>query len=155
MIEYYVECNPDGVLLQHLKISGKLITHCNGSGNIFNKLRKFKNRFALIDEDPKTIEHPYYSSLFLEHEAKGIKVYTDKTRGHRILVLCPRFEEWLIQTAKEKKIKLSDFSLPDNPQFLRSAINSRLKNLQSLLTEIDKHRNSRLDELRRYLPTHD
>jgi hypothetical protein len=151
MIEYYVECNPDEVLLRYLGVQGN-VTHCNGSGNIFNKLRKFKNRFALIDEDPNSVPHPYFSELLLVHEAKSIKLYTDKTRGHRILVLCPRFEEWLIQTAKEKKVKLPDFNLPDNPHYLHSAINSRLKNLQSLLTEIDKHGNSRLDELRRYLP---
>jgi hypothetical protein len=151
MSEYYVECNPDEEMLQFLKVPAKAITHCKGSGNIFNKLKKHNNRFALIDEDPQAAVHPYYSELALTTDAKGVKVYTDKTRNNKVIALSPRFEEWLIITAKEKKIKLSDFSLSENPHYLHSSINSRLNSLKKLLVEIDKNQGSRLDELKKHL----
>lgn len=151
MSEYYVECNPDEQLLQFLNIPSKAITHCKGSGNIFNKLKKNSNRFALIDEDPNAAPHPYYSELSLTNQANGIKVFTDKARNNKVVVLMPRFEEWLIQTAKEMKVKLVDFNLSDNPHYLHSNINSRLNNLKKLLVEIDKNEGSRLDELKKHL----
>lgn len=151
MSEYYVECNPDQELLEYLKVPVDKITHCKGSGNIFNKLKKNLNRNALIDEDPHAAIHPYYSELQLTHNEKGLKVYIDKTRNNKILVLEPRFEEWLIQTAKEKKLKLADYNLSENPHFLHSTINSRLKNLNRLLHEIDKNGSLRLDEVKKHL----
>jgi hypothetical protein len=150
MSEYYVECNPDEEMLQFQKVPAKAIIHCKGSGNIFNKLKKHHNRFALIDEDPQAAVHPYYSELVLTNDAKGVKVYTDKTRNNKVVALSPRFEEWLIQTAKEIKVKLSDFNLPENPHYLHSSINSRLSSLKKLLAEIDKNEGSRLDELKKH-----
>lgn len=93
MSEFYVECNPDEELLQYLAVPAKAIIHCKGSGNIFNRLRKNSGRFALIDEDPQAAQHPYYAELILNHDTKGLKVYTDTTRNNKVVVLSPRFEE--------------------------------------------------------------
>lgn len=150
-MEYYVECNPDEEMLLYLRVPAKVITHCKGSGNIFNRLKKQNSRFALIDEDPNAAIHPYYSDLSLTHEANGVKVYIDSVRNNKVVVLSPRFEEWLIKAAKEKKVKLPDFGLSENPHFLHSSINSRLSSLKKLLAEIDKYKGSRLDELKKHL----
>lgn len=151
MIECYVECFPDEELMLFLNVPSNLITHCKGSGNIFNKLKKSKNRFALLDEDPHTAPHPYFSELTLVSDSKGIKYYTDPGRNHKVVMLCPRFEEWLINAAKEIKVKLSDFNLSENPHFLHSEINGKLKNLKNLLVTISDNKSSRINELLRLI----
>jgi hypothetical protein len=83
MIECYVECFPDEELMLFLDVPSNLITHCKGSGNIFNKLKKSEDRFALLDEDPHTAPHPYFSELSLVSASKGIKYYLDQKRTIR------------------------------------------------------------------------
>jgi hypothetical protein len=151
MSEYYVECNPDEKLLQYFSVPSKAITHCKGSGNIFNRLQKNKGCFALIDEDPATVPHRYFNELTLQHNSNGIKVYTDKLRNNKIVVLSPRFEEWIITAAKESKVSMDDFNLSDNPRFLHSSISGRLTNLGKLLEKIDENKSSRLIEFKRHI----
>lgn len=151
MNEFFVECFPDEELLLFLNIPSNLITHCKGSGNVFNKLKKSANCFALLDEDPKTAPHPYLSELSLVSDSKGIKYFKDGKRDHSVVMLCPRFEEWLINAAKEIKIKLSDFNLSENPHYLHSEINGKLKNLKNLLVSISGNESSRINELQRLI----
>jgi hypothetical protein len=78
----------------------------------------------------------------LEHD---VRVYVDNKRQNRLVVICPRLEDWLVQCAKSSKLKMTDFGFEsDNGLFLHREINHRLSNVERLVAELLAVKNPRI-----------
>jgi len=98
----------------------------------------------MIDEDPGAIQPRYLATLSLEVEKHDVRVLRDEKRGHRLVILCPRLEEWLIKTAAESDLSLAEFGLSTRGNELHREINSRLSKIEELLAALLKVRSQRL-----------
>ena len=105
----YVECYPDKVLVdviaERLRFSKKNIDHRSGKARICKILEKYDNCIALLDEDPYSAQPPYLKRILAKSDSKvldeyGIKVVIDANKNNRIVLLCPRLEEWIIKSTK-------------------------------------------------------
>ncbi|PYJ94224.1 MAG: hypothetical protein DME23_25300 [Verrucomicrobia bacterium] len=87
-------------------------------------------------------------SLPQESWEHGVRVLSDKERGNRVVVLSPRLEEWLVESAKSAGLKMTDFGFEsDNGLQLHSEINQRLRNEQNLIEALLVAKNPRIVRL--------
>ena len=99
----YSECKPDTALVR--KLSGlprRQLRHVRGKSEVCNRLKADVNCRGLVDEDPGNPKPPYLSEILLAREPLelGLKVYEDKLRVNRLIVLCPKLEEWILGAAR-------------------------------------------------------
>ena len=143
-----LECSPDEALARKLGCARRGLRHLAGKSRICTYLSESESNIGLIDEDPKTVQPPYLDDLQLESEQHEIRLYRDAARNHRLVVLCPRLEEWLIRTTELAGIALADFGLSNRGNDLHREINSRISNVQKLLDELLDKKNVRLIHLK-------
>ncbi len=110
----YVEDKPQEILVEELglKAKGK-----GGKGNVVENLKEKRGAIGVVDEDPWDYQPPYLRNLKEGEKNHGVIVKEDKERGNKVLILCPRWEEWIIDAIKEAKIKIESFPL--DPSKLR------------------------------------
>lgn len=106
---------------------------------------------GMIDEDPNTIQPRYLQDLAVVSNEHDIAVYEDHDRGHRLIVLRPRLEEWLIQTARSEEIEMIQFGLSERGNDLHREINSRLPSLVKLIDQLLATNSARLRHLQSLL----
>ena len=133
---YYVECNPDKALLCTLGISKKQVIHSFGKGNVCNRLKKTSNAIGLVDEDPKSAQPSYIKTLELVDTKDEIKLYFDSKTDNRLIMLCPRLEDWIVFAVRSANKDIMKYGLPDNANALHKVINVRQYNFQRLITDI-------------------
>jgi hypothetical protein len=106
----------------------------------------------MVDEDPETAPQRYMKSLDerpMEHEVRALY---DSQRQNRLVVICPRLEDWLVQSAKSSGLKMTDFGFEsDNGRHLHREINHRLENLDRLVKQLLSARNARILRLQTLL----
>ena len=102
----------------------------------------------MIDEDPNAAQPPYLGTLKLISDQGGIRVLRDNERNHRVIILQPRLEEWIIATAQAGKIVMEDFGLSQRGNELHREINSRLPAFAKLIEALLASENPRLIRLR-------
>jgi hypothetical protein len=146
-----LECLPDETVARTLGCPRRSLQHLAGKSRICKRLAESESDIGLIDEDPDTVQPSYLKDLHLAREEHEILLYRDEERNNRVIVLRPRFEEWLIRTAKFAGINMSDFGLSDRGNDLHREINSRLPNLVRFLEELINRKNQRLLHLRALL----
>ena len=150
----YIECKPDFTLVKSLtSITRRGITHeFKGKGEICNRLRRQTNCKGLIDEDPSSGQPSYVKEAELENEFSehGIKVLLHRQTGNRLILLCPRLEEWILGAAREAGKDVTDYSLPNNGHRLHREINIGLDKFEKLLEAL-KDSSDRLKTLKRLL----
>ena len=74
-----------------------------------------------------------------------IRVLYDSQRDNRLVVFCPRLEEWLVQSAKSSGLKMTDFGFgSDNGRHLHGEINERLPNVKRLVGALLSAKNLRI-----------
>ena len=115
-----VECFPDELLVRSLGIPVAKVRHSRGSGNVLNDLLHGHAALGMIDEDPgKT--RPADISRFVEQERQGsvVLMTSGKVAGGRLVMICPRLEEWLLARAKAAGVNPGDYGLPDTTKALR------------------------------------
>lgn len=57
--------------------------------------------------------------------------------GHnRLIILYPRLEEWIIESAKRVKINLRDYNLSNNGNELHEEINGKINRFEELLGDL-------------------
>ena len=153
----YVECKPDGVLVRHLTdLSQRQVRHeAKGKGGVFNRLMRSRDLVAMVDEDPGKTQPRYMRQLSLSREIAhlGLKLYHDRNRNNRVVVLCPALEEWLLRAATDLGLNMARYSLPDRATELHSVINSDERKIQRLLTALTDGASPRFLQLRRLLTT--
>ena len=99
----------------------------------------------MVDEDPNSASHLYMRSLSVlsfEHE---IRLLRDKQRNNRLIVICPRLEDWLVRSTRESSLKMTDFGFEsDNGRNLHREIVNRLDNVKRLASALLEHKNPRM-----------
>ncbi len=80
-----------------------------------------------MDEDPGDLQPEYLHGLSFQQTSHGIKFYLDRKNNSRVLVLCPRLEDWIIRVGRSCKMKMSDFHLPNRSQDLHKVLGKTSK----------------------------
>ena len=151
----FVECKPDAALARHVTgLRGKnVISEANSKGGVCNKLERGNNHVGLVDEDPGAEPPNYMRPLRLVSSRVdlGLQMYDDTRRNNRIIVLRPRFEEWVLRAASDASLRMGDYGLPNRASSLHRVVNADERKLQRLLDDLSAADSPRLNELRRLL----
>lgn len=146
----YVECKPDSILVKSLiKISRKEIIHAGNKPEICKKLKKRENCVGLVDEDPNSPQPPYMKRMKAEFLSEnGLKILHDK-KYNRLVVLCPRLEEWLLEAVKQANMQMGNYGLPNDGMKLHQRINININKLERLIRDLKDC--DRIKNLKRFL----
>ena len=125
-MEIFGECNTEKVLIE---ILGFKPHHVSGRSRVINKLKRRKNTVGIVDSDPGR-PSPHYMDHFIENndlssKKHGFKVLHDPKNNNWLIVLQPRFEEWIINIAKAEKVTLKEYSLPEDPDKLHAILTAK------------------------------
>lgn len=150
----YVECKPDFALVKSItKIPKREIIHETNKPEVCKRLERQRNCEGLVDEDPSSTQPPYIGKLRLENNLPQdeLKVLYDESRDNRLIVLCPRLEEWILKAAREANLNMEKYPLPNTPEKLHRVINLNLDRFERLLKDLKDHDSKRLKSLRKFL----
>lgn len=152
---HVVECDPDVLLVSALaSLSSRRIVHAGGKSQVLKKLiRKYTDSVGMIDQDPYSPQPRNFLQRFRQvHYLRGdkIKILHHNRRNNRLIILCPRLEEWIVEAAREANIRLSTYNLPNNPVQLHAIINLRINRFQQLVEDL-RHRSNRVRALQTFL----
>jgi len=117
-----VECNADEVVLRNLGVQKRQLFHFGGKDKLINRLRHLHGAVGVVDEDPASIQHPDLKASYRQTEsAEGLRLLARQgSGGQRLVVICPKLEDWLIERAKSSGIRPEDHGLPSDPDRLHS-----------------------------------
>jgi hypothetical protein len=151
---FVVECKSDEALVTSLaSVSRRRVDHVYGRSRVLRKLvRNYENSVEVVDEDPDRA-HSHDIQRFREIdylERDRLRILHHNQRNNRLLVLCPRLEEWIIEASREANIDLRRYNLPNDPDELHEIINIRIERFQRLLKELMR-RSRRVRALRNRL----
>ena len=151
----YVECKPDELLVrQATNLPRRQVAHeAKGKGGVCNRLTRNRGLVAMVDQDPGATQPRYMARLSLGTESAqlGLKLYLDSSRNNRIVVLCPKLEDWLLRAAADSGLSMSTYGLPNRASTLHSVINLDERKIERLLADLVNARSPRLRELRKLL----
>lgn len=117
----YVECNADEALARVVGVPRRSLRHEHGRGNILNRLRRLEAGTGLVDEDKVGIQYGEFKNYREVEKTGGLVLMAHTSSSEkRIVVVCPRLEEWLFARAAVCRLGPSDFGLPANPNHLHS-----------------------------------
>lgn len=134
----YLECNPDELLCKMLGVPKKQTKHHNDKGRICNYLVRQNGEIGLVDEDPHATPPTSIASFTKSgNRTHAIDVLTDK-KGNKLVVLCPRLEGWLLYTCKQNGLDIKFFNLSEKENRLHNEMNSKLRELEKLLSHLLK-----------------
>ena len=146
-----LECKPDEELARQLGRARRDCRHLNDKGRVCNWLKRMEGLVAMIDEDPGAAQPPYLGQLERVSDEHGIRVLRDPARNHRVIILRPRLEEWVIAGAKAARIDMEEFGLSERGNDFHREINSRLPAFSRLIEALVASGSSRLARLRELL----
>ena len=151
---YRVECNPDATLVMSLtSVSKKRIIHHYGKNEVLRKLLKQNDSIGVIDKDPWSIQPTVYLQRFqvLSYsDSDGIEILHHNQGHNRLIVLYPRLEEWVIESARKANISPKDYNLPATGNELHEVINSKINRFEELLDDL-KQSSERVKILKKHL----
>jgi hypothetical protein len=139
---FVVECDTEVVLVSTIaSISARRIEHPAGKSRVVSQLmRSYEGAVGIIDEDPNSTQPPdikRFKELEFSERHK-IRILHDPQRNNRLVILCPRFEEWIIQAAREANVNMNQYNLSDDPVELHEIINIKTKRLHDLIEELNQ-----------------
>ena len=138
----YVECLPDETLVRRLTGFPKreIIHQLKGKYEVLENLATQSNSTAMVDEDPNTNQPRYLERMQVREDdlSQGLQLRVDDGRANRVVVLRPRLEEWLVQSAHDTGIQLNEprYNLPDDAKQLKKVINRDLRKLERLIDDL-------------------
>jgi hypothetical protein len=117
----YVECHADELLARTLGVPRRKLKHEHGKGNIINRLRNYTAGTGMLDEDPEGSQ-PAGLRDYHEKDRYGDLVLMEHKNdaGNRLVVICPRLEDWLYQRAAACGVKPGDYGLPHSAEKLKA-----------------------------------
>jgi len=117
-----VECSADEVVLRNLGVWKRLLFHFGGKDKLITRLRDMPGAVGMVDEDPASTQHPDLKTSYRRtYSAGGLYLLTRQgSGGQRLVVICPKLEDWLIERAKSSGIRPEDYGLPNDPDRLHS-----------------------------------
>ena len=117
-----VECYADEKLMLVLGVSKKEIRHERGKGQVLGKLKKEPRGKGVVDEDPDSAQPGEMRNYRKEEEGEGILLLKHQdSPDKRLIILCPRLEEWLYGRAKAVNINPVDFGLLKDARALHAS----------------------------------
>ncbi len=137
----FLECKPDETLAKTLGVARSVIIHSDDKGGVCKRLLNSIGMKGMIDEDPMSAQPKYLKELREQEKRYGVSLLVDGQRLHRIVVLCPRLEDWFLKLCKAGGIDVARYGLPDNPNRLHEQINFRLGNFQKVVQELVRLQN--------------
>jgi hypothetical protein len=116
-----VECYPDEAVLRGLGVPRKQVLHEPRKGEVFNWLKKNAGAVGLVDEDPASAQ-PLDLNNYQEAETgEGLRLFARRGRsGQRLIMVCPRLEDWLIQRAEICGVDPRQYQLPGSAKELHA-----------------------------------
>ncbi|HEV2329839.1 MAG TPA: hypothetical protein VGY56_13735 [Verrucomicrobiae bacterium] len=147
----FLERNSDETLAVALGVPGRTITHCHGKGKVSKNLRKHSGVTGLVDEDPGSTETPTFVAYKEVSFGHGVRFKLDRKQNNRLIIVCPKLENWVIETAKAAGVKMERYKLSDHPNELHADVNYRLPNFQRLLADLLERKSPRLLHLKALL----
>jgi hypothetical protein len=123
-VEYY----PDEAVLRALGVPRRQLLHEARKGEVFNWLRNTPRGMGMADEDP-TSTQPRDRCNYQQVEAsEGLLLLTRcGSGGQRLIVVCPRLEDWLMQRAEACGVDPRRYHLPDTAKELHDTPRYELK----------------------------
>jgi len=114
-----VECYADEVVLRELGVPRKQVLHEARKGEVFNWLKRTRDAVGMVDEDPDSAQ-PYDRSNYRQVQvSEGLMLLVRQgSSGQRLIVVCPRLEDWLMRRAEVCGIDPRQYHLPDTPKAL-------------------------------------
>jgi hypothetical protein len=120
-MKVFVECSADEVVLRSLGVPKKQLFHFGGKDKLITKLKDMPAAVGMVDEDPASIQHPDLKASYRKADSgEGLHLLTRQGGGQRLVVICPKLEDWLIARAKSSGIRPEDYGLPSDPDRLHS-----------------------------------
>jgi hypothetical protein len=108
-----VECYPDEMVLRALGVPRRQLLHEPRKGEVLNWLRKTPGAMGMVDEDPDSAQPRDLISYQQVQAEEGLVLLARQGRsGQRLIVVCPRLEDWLIQRAKICGVDPKRYQLP-------------------------------------------
>ncbi len=147
-----VECDADEAVLRALGLPRKQLLHFGGKYELVKKLKKRPHDVGMVDEDPGKVQPQDMSSYRQTDSAEGLHLLTRQgSGGQRLVMICPKLEDWLIARAKSSGIRPEDYGLPSDPDKLHSIPRYEQKEgFCRFLAEL-KERDSGMHLLRRWI----
>ncbi|GAJ07436.1 unnamed protein product [marine sediment metagenome] len=147
-----VECNADEAVLRALGLPRKQLLHFGGKYELLKKLKKRPHDVGMVDEDPGKVQPQDMGSYRQTDSAEGLHLLARQgSGGQRLVMICPKLEDWLIQRAKSSGIRPEDYGLPSDPDKLHSIPRYEQKEgFCRFLAEL-KERDSGMHLLRRWI----
>jgi hypothetical protein len=149
----YIECKADLILTKSITtIPSKEICHAGNKSGVCKKLQRYRKCTGLVDEDPQGTSPSYMKKLNRENLCKhDLKILHDNNSDNRLIILCPRLEEWILKTAKEASIDVRKYDLPNDGKKLHRQININLNKFEKLMDGLKNKNPERLRILKRLL----
>jgi hypothetical protein len=66
----------------------------------------------MVDEDPRGSVPSYFSTFVELERGDGLVLKEHRKSGHRLIVVMPDLEPWLLEVSKACKVSPGDFQLP-------------------------------------------
>ena len=135
----YVECKSDFALVKSITgIPRREITHEGGKPRVCQRLERQENCKGLVDEDPSRAQPRYIRKLRLANDLfqYELRELCDESRNNRLIILCPKLEDWILKAAKEADLRMKKYGLPDTPRELHQVINLDPRKLERLLPDL-------------------
>ena len=129
-----MECNADVAVATALGVSRDRIEHAYDKGRVCKKSAEDREAVGLVDEDPGVGQPRYLEKLKVASDAHGVRCLNEGNRL-KIVVLCPRLEDWLGQGAKDAGLDLGSYrfdrgalhaQMGDNPNSLKELVQELL-----------------------------
>ena len=140
----FVECKPDEALALALGLASRAIEHGTNKVGVCAQLARRAGISGMVDEDPQSQPMPYLQRLKEASHSHGVRLLLDEQRNNRVIVLCPRLEEWLVATARDSGLKMTDFGFSsDNGVQLHGEINHRLGSVTRLAKTLIEQKSQR------------
>jgi hypothetical protein len=117
-----VECNADEAVLRALGVAKKQLLHFGGKGEVINRLKERPGATGMVDEDPASAQPRDLNNYREEVQStEGLRLLIRQGKGgQRIILVCPRLEDWLIHRAQSIGVKPENYGLPADPNRLHS-----------------------------------
>lgn len=148
---FVVECTPDVTLVTTLtSVSKRRVDHVHGRSRVLRRLvRNYENSIGMVDEDPnRAHSHDWQKFREIEFsERDRLRILYQNRRNNRLIVLCPRLEDWIIEASREVNMDLNRYNLPNEPDELHEIVNLRIEEFQQLIEEL-MQRSNRIRALR-------
>ena len=111
-----VECDPDEFVVKSIvpEVPKRWIKHGGNKSEVLKKVRKRQDAIGIVDEDPDGTQ-PREMKRYIKKDARDtIELLRRKEEARTLIQLSPNIEGWLILRAKQNKISLQNYNLPDD-----------------------------------------